>query len=43
MKSADDELLASYGLLAEGVSYPDDVSRATFRLRKEAKWADGSR
>jgi microcin C transport system substrate-binding protein len=42
MKSADDELLASYGLLAEGVSYPDDVSRATFRLRKEAKWADGS-
>ncbi len=42
MKSADDELLASYGLLAEGVSFPDDVSSATFRLRKEAKWADGS-
>jgi microcin C transport system substrate-binding protein len=42
LKSADDELLASYGLLAEGVSYPDDVSNATFRLRKEAKWADGT-
>jgi microcin C transport system substrate-binding protein len=34
--------LASYGLLAEGVSYPDDFSSATFRLRAEAKWADGS-
>jgi microcin C transport system substrate-binding protein len=42
LKSADDELLASYGLLAEGVSYPDDVSNATFRLRKEAKWTDGT-
>ncbi|QRM43481.1 extracellular solute-binding protein [Rhizobium sp. BG4] len=40
-KSADDELLASYGLLAEGVSYPADFSSATFRLRAEAKWADG--
>ncbi|MDC7746294.1 extracellular solute-binding protein [Rhizobium binxianense] len=41
MKSADDEVLASYGLLAEGLSFPPDVSSATFRLRKEAKWADG--
>jgi microcin C transport system substrate-binding protein len=41
MKSPDDETLASYGLLAEGVSYPDDVSSATFRLRAEAKWEDG--
>ena len=41
MKPTDDELLVSYGLLAEGLSYPDDVSSATFRLRKEAKWADG--
>jgi len=40
-KSADDELLASYGLLAEGISYPADFSSATFRLRAEAKWADG--
>jgi microcin C transport system substrate-binding protein len=42
MKSADDEVLTSYGLLAEGLSYPSDVSSATFRLRAEAKWADGT-
>ena len=41
MKPADDELLVSYGLLAEGLSFPADVSSASFRLRKEAKWADG--
>lgn len=41
LKSADDEITASYGLLAEGVSYPDDFSSATFRLRTQAKWADG--
>ena len=41
LKSAEDEITASYGLLAEGVSYPDDISEATFRLRAEAKWADG--
>ena len=41
LKSADDEISSSYGLLAEGVSYPDDISNATFRLRPEAKWADG--
>lgn len=23
------------------MSYPDDISKATFRLRAEAKWADG--
>ncbi|MDL2406712.1 extracellular solute-binding protein [Rhizobium calliandrae] len=42
LKSADDEVASSYGLLAEGVSYPDDISKATFRLRAEAKWADGT-
>ncbi len=41
MKSAEEELSASYGLLAEAVSYPDDISKATFRLRKEAKFSDG--
>lgn len=41
MKSTEEELSASYGLLAEGVSYPNDISKATFRLRAEAKWADG--
>jgi microcin C transport system substrate-binding protein len=42
LKSADDEISSSYGLLAEGVSYPVDISSATFRLRAEAKWADGT-
>lgn len=41
MKEAEDEVSTSYGLLAEGVSYPEDVSSATFRLRAEARWADG--
>ncbi|WP_043622743.1 extracellular solute-binding protein [Ensifer sp. ZNC0028] len=41
MKSAEDEITTTYGLLAEAVSYPDDISSATFRLRPEAKWADG--
>jgi microcin C transport system substrate-binding protein len=41
MKSSDDEISTAYGLLAESVSFPDDISSATFRLRKEAKWADG--
>ncbi len=41
MKSSEEELSASYGLLAEAVSFPDDISKATFRLREEAKWADG--
>ena len=41
LKSSEDEITSSYGLLAEGVSYPADISSATFRLRAEAKWADG--
>ncbi|MET0171672.1 MAG: extracellular solute-binding protein [Agrobacterium vaccinii] len=41
MKSSEEELSSSYGLLAEAVSFPDDISKASFRLRKEAKWADG--
>ncbi|WP_409530066.1 extracellular solute-binding protein [Shinella zoogloeoides] len=41
LKSAEDEITTAYGLLAEGVSFPDDISSATFRLRAEAKWADG--
>jgi microcin C transport system substrate-binding protein len=36
-----DETDSYYGLLAEGVSYPEDVSSATFRLRPFAKWHDG--
>ncbi|WP_421363438.1 extracellular solute-binding protein [Agrobacterium rosae] len=41
MKSSEEELSSSYGLLAESVSFPDDLSKVTYRLRKEAKWADG--
>lgn len=36
-----DEVSVSYGLLAEAVAYPDDYAYAVFRLRPEAKWADG--
>ena len=41
LKSSEDEITASYGLLAEGVSFPADIGEATFRLRAEAKWEDG--
>ena len=30
-----------YGLIAEAVSYPDDFSAVTYRLRAEAQWHDG--
>jgi len=36
-----DEVSSEYGLLAETVSYPDDFSSASYRLRAEAKWHDG--
>jgi microcin C transport system substrate-binding protein len=36
-----DEVSSVYGLLAEAVSYPDDFSSVTYRLRAEAKWHDG--
>jgi microcin C transport system substrate-binding protein len=39
--AALDEVSAEYGLLTEAVSYPDDFSSATYRLRAEAKWHDG--
>lgn len=41
MTPSEDELSAMYGLLAEGVKYPPDFSSVAFRLRAEAKWADG--
>lgn len=41
MTSSLDEVSAEYGLLAESVSYPDDFSSCTYRLRPEAKWHDG--
>lgn len=36
-----DEVSSEYGLLAEAVSYPDDFSSVSFRLRAQAKWHDG--
>ena len=37
-----DEVSTEYGLLAEAVSYPDDRSSVTYRLRANARWHDGS-
>ena len=42
LTSSLDEVSSGYGLLAESVSYPDDYSSATYRLRAEAKWHDGT-
>jgi microcin C transport system substrate-binding protein len=36
-----DEPFTEYGLLAESIYHPDDVSSATYRLRKEARFHDG--
>jgi microcin C transport system substrate-binding protein len=41
LKRSEDEVFGAYGLLAEALSYPEDLSSVTFRLRPEAKWADG--
>ncbi|GEO85396.1 MULTISPECIES: extracellular solute-binding protein [Alphaproteobacteria] len=41
MRQSEDEVSVTYGLLAEALSYPEDLSSVTFRLRPEAKWADG--
>lgn len=41
LTSSLDEVNTAYGQLAEGLSFPDDFSSVTYRLRKEAKWHDG--
>jgi microcin C transport system substrate-binding protein len=41
MTSPFDQPATNYGLIAEGISYPDDFSSATFKLRAEAKFHDG--
>lgn len=41
MDTSLEEHSTAYGLLAEWVDYPDDVSSATFKLRDEARWHDG--
>jgi microcin C transport system substrate-binding protein len=40
--SSLDEVSSGYGLLAEAVSFPADFSSATYRLREQAKWHDGT-
>jgi microcin C transport system substrate-binding protein len=40
--SSLDEVSSGYGLLAEAVSFPTDFSSATYRLREQAKWHDGT-
>ena len=37
-----DEVSSAYGLLAEAVYHPPDFGSATYRLRAEARWHDGS-
>src|SRR5215475_3866156 len=41
MTPALDEVSTEYGLLAEAVSFPDDFSAVTYRLRAGARWHDG--
>jgi microcin C transport system substrate-binding protein len=41
MATSRDEASTSYGLIAEWVSYPDDVTWAVFQLRPEARFHDG--
>jgi len=41
MTSSFDEVSTEYGLLAESVSYPEDFSSVTYRLRPFARWHDG--
>jgi microcin C transport system substrate-binding protein len=36
-----DEPSSAYGLLAEGIWYPDDFSEAIYRMRPEARFHDG--
>ena len=36
-----DEVSTEYGLLAEAVSFPDDRTSVTYRLRADARWHDG--
>ena len=42
LAQALDEVSAGYGLLAEALSYPNDFSSVSYRLRPEAKWHDGT-
>lgn len=37
-----DEISSQYGQIAEAWTYPADYSSVTYRLRKEARWQDGT-
>ena len=41
MTSSRDEVSAEYGLIAQSIEVPDDLSYATFNLRPEARFHDG--
>ena len=41
MAPAMDEIATEYGLIAEAVSYPEDYSSVSYRLRPQARWHDG--
>ncbi|MEC9369426.1 MAG: extracellular solute-binding protein [Pseudomonadota bacterium] len=41
MTESQDEPSTEYGLIAEAVTYPEDFSSVTFRLRQEARFHDG--
>jgi microcin C transport system substrate-binding protein len=42
LASSLDEVASAYGLVGEAVRYPADFSWASYRLRAEAKWHDGT-
>ncbi len=37
-----DEVASGYGLIAEAISFPADMSWVAFRLRPQARWHDGA-
>ena len=41
MIASEDEVATTYGLIAESLSYPEDFSSVTYRLRETARWHDG--
>jgi microcin C transport system substrate-binding protein len=43
MGESNDEVSTSYGMLAEALQFPADISSVTYRLRPQARWHDGKR
>jgi microcin C transport system substrate-binding protein len=42
MTSAEDDVMTEYGLIAESVEVPDDLSYVTYKLRENARFHDGT-